>query len=122
MVKNKIKILFILICFIQFLYLFIYRSNFEYHVLKNSFKKDFGANYVIPKEVKEINKFIKKHNIKNFALSSTLKNNLHLYQRITEFNYPARIKNGSEFIFILKNENLTCLIIETGDFINLLKC
>jgi len=122
MLKNKIKFLFIFICAIQFSYLFIYRSNFEYYILKNSFKKDFGANYVIPKEVKEVNKFIIKHNVKNFDLSNSLKNNIYLYQRITEFNYPARIIDESEFVFILKNENSSCTILETGKFINLLKC
>ena len=122
MIKSKIKVIFIFICAIQFLYLFTYRSNFEYSILKNSFKKDFGGNFTVPKEVSEANKLFKKYCVKNFHLSNNIRNNTHLYQRIVEFNYPIINKNKSEFLITLKNEISTCSIVESGKFVILLKC
>ena len=122
MIKSKIKFLFILICTVQFLYLFFYRSNFNLEVLKNSFKKDYGRSYVVSNEVNKINKILIKNSINNFDISDILKNNVHLYQRIVEFNYPIKIKENSEFIIILKNEELPCNVVENGTYVKLLKC
>ena len=106
----------------QIVYYWNERSNFEFQVLKNPFKKDSHINYVLPKSIIETNKILISNNIKKFNLSKKLKNDMYNYQRIIEYNYPIRFDEKSEYILITLEENGVCESISKGKFIELQKC
>ena len=124
MFKNKIKIIFLIICSLQLFYLFNFRSGFNYEVFKNSFKEDYAVFNIVPAEVSESNSILKKHKTNNFNLTDTLRKNTLLYQRFIDFNYPIRMKKTSRFVFSHISENVsdTCKVIDTGKYIKLSKC
>ena len=67
---------------------------------------------------------IKKEQINTFNLSTGIKNNIALYQRIIEFNYPVRFEDNVDIYFSLKEEkiNENCKTITEGKYLNLIKC
>ena len=120
--NNKLLIFFFIIGIFQIVYYWNERSNFEFQVLKNPFKKDSHINYVLPKSIIETNKILISNNIKKFNLSKKLKNDMYNYQRIVEYNYPIRFNEKSEYILITLEENGVCESISKGKFIELQKC
>ena len=120
--NNKLLIFFFIIGIFQIVYYWYERSNFEFQVLKNPFKKDSHINYVLPKSIIETNKILISNNIKKFNLSKKLKNDMYNYQRIIEYNYPIRFDEKSEYIIISLEENGVCDSISKGKFIELQKC
>tara|TARA_B100000401_G_C52789780_1_gene712774 strand:+ start:272 stop:652 length:381 start_codon:yes stop_codon:yes gene_type:complete len=120
--NNKLLIFFFIIGIFQIVYYWYERSNFEFQVLKNPFKKDSHINYVLPKSIIETNEILISNNIKKFNLSKKLKNNMYNYQRIVEYNYPIRFDEKSEYIIISLEENGVCDSISKGKFIELQKC
>jgi len=120
--NNKLLIFFFIIGIFQIVYYWNERSNFEFQVLKNPFKKDSHINYVLPKSIIETNKILISNNIKKFNLSKKLKNDMYNYQRIIEYNYPIRFDEKSEYILITLEENGVCESISKGKFIELQKC
>jgi|TARA_B110000438_G_C15200953_1_gene388683 hypothetical protein len=121
---KKLKILFILICAFQLFYLFYSRSNFKIEIFKNPFSKDAGVIYALSPAVIETNKILKKTKVSNFNLSDELIKDTYFYQRTIEFNYPIRLNKDSEFMFYQIKEEIPsgCLIVESGEFIKLIKC
>jgi len=121
---KRIKFFFLIICVLQLFYIFHFRSGFEYEVLKNPFSRDSGVNYALPPEVIEVRDIMIKHKMIDFNLSVNLKKNTYLYQRIIEFNYPLRINENSEFIFLLKDEDIpnSCKLIEHGIYSKIVRC
>ena len=125
MVKiKKLKFFFIILCIIQLLYIFHFRSGFKYEIIKNPFNKNSGISYALSAEVIEINSILKKQRAINFNLSESLKQNTYLYQRTIEFNYPIRINKSSKLVFFHNTEDIpnTCKVIETGKYLNLTQC
>ena len=120
--NNKLLIFFFIIGIFQIVYYWNERSNFDFQVLKNPFKKDSHINYVLPKSIIETNKILISNNIKKFNLSKKLKNDMYNYQRIIEYNYPIRFDEKSEYILITLEENGVCESISKGKFIELQKC
>ena len=122
--EKKIKFFFVIVCFIQIFYIFYFRSGFQHEVIKNPFHKDAGINSALPAEAIEVRNIINNQKLKDFNLSTEIQNNVYLYQRILEFNYPFRINKTSNFIFILKNEKISdnCKRLEGGNFLILTKC
>jgi len=121
---KKLKILFIIICSLQIFYLFDSRSNFKIEIFKNAFSKNAGIIYALSPSVVESGEILIKTKILNFDLSNELKKDTYFYQRSIEFNYPIRIKKDSNFIIYSINESIlnTCIILETGKYIKLVKC
>ena len=122
--SGKIKLFFIIICFLQIFYIFQFRSGFEYEVLKNAFRKDVGIINVLPSEAIDIKKTARELNIGQFNLSDSIIEDDYLFQRIIEYNYPIRFNINSNFIFLLKNEeniNL-CKVIKLTSHIKLFEC
>ena len=102
MVKiKKLKFFFIILCIIQLLYIFHFRSGFKYEIIKNPFSKNSGVFYALSSEIIESNNILKKHKAVDFNLSEDLRKDIYLYQRSIEFNYPIRIKKTSQLIFFL---------------------
>jgi len=122
--SGKIKLFFIIICFLQIFYIFHFRSGFEYEIFKNAFSKDGGIVNALPPEAIDIKKTVRKLNIDQFNLSNTIIEDNYLFQRIVEYNYPFRFNANSKFIFLLKNEEdlSLCKEIESSNYLKLFEC
>ncbi len=121
---KKIKFFFIIVCVVQLIYIFHFRSGFNYEIIKNSFSKNFGASYAVSPEIIESNYLIKKYKSINFYLSAFLIKDTYFYQRSIEYNYPIRINKDSEFVFFTTEEEIPsrCKILESGKYLKLTKC
>ena len=125
MVKiKKLKFFFIILCIIQLLYIFHFRSGFKYEIIKNPFSKNSGVFYALSSEIIESNNILKKHKAVDFNLSEDLRKDIYLYQRSIEFNYPIRINENSRLIFFHVDEDIpnTCAVIETGKYLKFTQC
>ena len=129
---KKFKFFFLILCVIQLFYIFHFRSNFKYEVIKNPFDENSGIFYALHPSVIESNDFLKKHKAIDFNLSENLKlgvnltpnQNTYFYQRSIEFNYPIRINETSRLIFFSNDEDIpnTCKVIEAGKYLKLTQC
>ena len=121
---KKFKFFFIILCVIQLLYIFHFRSGFKYEIIKNPFNENAGISYALSAEVIEANSILKKQKVIDFNLSEGLKKDTYLYQRTIEFNYPLRISKSSKLIFFLNAEDIpnACKIIEIGKYLTLTQC
>ena len=121
---KKVRILFLIICILQLVYIFQFRSGFQYEVIKNPFKKDSGIYYVVSPIIIESNNILEKQQAKDFNLSKIFKKNAYLYQRIIEFNYPIRMNENSKMFFFLNKENVpdNCKILGTGKYLKFTQC
>ena len=119
-----IRLFFLIFCLLQILYIFQYRSGFQYEVIKNPFSKDSGIYYAVSSEIIESREILEKTELKNFNLSKKVKENTYLYQRIIEFNYPIRLLESSEYIFYLNDEIIPdyCEVLEIRESLNITKC
>ena len=125
MVKiKKLKFFFLILCIIQLLYIFHFRSGFKYEIIKNPFSKNSGVFYALSSEIIESNNILKKHKEVDFNLSEDLRKDIYLYQRSIEFNYPIRINENSRLIFFHVDEDIpnTCTVIETGKYLKFTQC
>ena len=124
MADRKIKILFLIICTLQILYIFHFRSGFKYEVIKNPFREDSGIIYALSPKVIESKDLLKKYKAINFNLSESLKIETYFYQRSIEFNYPLRINKTSKLVFFSFDEEIpnNCKLIETGKYLKLTHC
>ena len=121
--KNKILIFFFIFGLLQIYYLYSKRSNFNFEILRNPFKKDSHINLVLEKPVIESKQIIQSFNLKKFNLSKKLKDkDSYFYQRLIEYNYPVRMDPKEEYTFFLLEEKNTCKDIFKGKFIKLKKC
>ena len=123
--SKKVKVLFVIICTLQILYLFHFRSGFKYEIIKNPFKQSSGISYALSPEIIESNDLLKKWQADDFNLSKSLsKINTYFYQRSIEFNYPIRINESARFIFFLNEEDIpsSCKVIENGEYLKLIQC
>ena len=121
---KKFKFFFLILCIIQLLYIFHFRSGFKYEIIKNPFSKNSGVFYALSSEIIESNNILKKHKAVDFNLSEDLRKDIYLYQRSIEFNYPIRINEASRLIFFLNDEDIpnTCKVVETGKYLKLTQC
>jgi len=122
--SRKLYFFFLAVCVIQLFYIFQFRSGFKFEVFKNPFNQKSGILYAVPSEVVELNKILKKNNFNDFNLSESFKSNTYLYQRAIEFNYPIRINKSSDNIFyLIEEKNLNnCVLVETRNYLKLVKC
>ena len=121
---KKLKFFFLILCVIQLFYIFHFRSEFKYEIIKNPFNESSGISYALSADVIEANSILKKQKAINFNLSESLKKDTYLYQRTIEFNYPIRINESSKLVFFLNTEDIpnTCKVIETGKYLKLTQC
>jgi len=121
---KKLKFFFLILCIIQLLYIFHFRSGFKYEIIKNPFSKNSGVFYALSSEIIESNNILKKHKAVDFNLSEDLRKDIYLYQRSIEFNYPIRINENSRLIFFHVDEDIpnTCTVIETGEYLKFTQC
>ena len=108
----------------QLFYIFYFRSDFKYEIIKNPFDENSGIYHALSAEVIESKLILKKQKAIDFNLSESLKNDTYFYQRSIEFNYPIRINESSKLIFFLNAEDIpnTCKVIETGKYLKLTQC
>ena len=121
--KNKILIFFFIFGLLQIYYLYSKRSNFNFEILRNPFKKDSHINLVLEKPVIESKQIIQSFNLKKFNLSQKLKDkDSYFYQRLIEYNYPVRMDPKEGYTFFLLEEKNTCKDIFKVKFIKFKKC
>jgi len=121
---KKLKIFFLIICIIQLFYIFYFRSEFKYEIIKNPFNENSGIIYALSPAVIESNNILKKYKVIDFNLSEGIKKDTYLYQRSIEFNYPIRINETSQLIFFLNDEDIpnTCKVVEAGKYLKFTQC
>ena len=121
---KKIKFFFLVLCVIQLFYIFHFRSDFKYEIIKNPFDENSGISHALSAEVIESKLILKKQKAIDFNLSESLKNDTYFYQRSIEFNYPIRINEISRFVLFHNEEYVpsTCKVIETGKHVKLVQC
>ena len=120
--NKKLLTFFFILGIVQIFYYWDKRSNFEFEVLKNPFKKNSHVNFILPEVIIETNKILISNNIQKFNLSKNLKNDMYSYQRIIEFNYPIKFDEKSKYTLLLIEENYNCESIFEGKLIKLQKC
>ena len=76
--EQRIKLVFIIICFLQIFYIFHSRSNFNFDTFRDPFKQSSGIIYALEPNVIEINSIIKKNKLSSFNLSTKLLNDKYL--------------------------------------------
>ena len=121
---KKIEFFFLIICVVQLFYIFHFRSDFKYEIIKNPFDENSGISYALSAEVIESKLILKKQKAIDFNLSKNLKKDTYFFQRSVEFNYPIRINEISKFVLFLNEEYVpgTCKVIETGKHVKLAQC
>ena len=121
---SKFKFFFLILCVVQLIYIFHFRSGFKYQIVKSPFGEISGIHFAVSKEIVELNNIIKENKLPYFNLSNNLKKDTYFYQRSIEFNYPVRIKEDSKFIFFEVNEVIDskCEILSIGNYLKLTKC
>ena len=121
---KKIKFFFLVLCLIQLFYIFHFRSDFKYEIIKNPFSENSGISYALSAEVIESKLILKKQKAIDFNLSKNLKKNTYFFQRSIEFNYPIRINESSQLIFFISDEVVpsSCEVIETGKYLKFTQC
>ena len=91
----------------QLFYIFHFRSNFKYEIIKNPFDENSGIFYALHPSVIESNDFLKKHKAIDFNLSESLKlganltpnKNTYFYQRSIEFNIQLELMKLHDLFF-----------------------
>jgi len=122
--SGKIKLFFILICFLQLFYIFHFRSGFKIEIFKNALSENAGIVNVLPSEAIDLKKTASELNIDQFNLSDLILEDDYLFQRIVEYNYPIRFNKNSKFVFLLKNEEniSSCKAIKITKYLKLFEC
>ena len=122
--NNKIKFLLLFIIFFQIFYIANKRLDFKTEILKNSFIKDFGSEYVMTTDILELKKITNDLKLKKFNISKKLSENTFFFQRSIEFLYPVKIDKKSENIFFSSEENIpnNCNILNQYKYLNYVKC
>ena len=122
--NNKIKILLILIIFLQLFYIANKRLDFKTEIFKKSFLKDFGSEYVMTHDILELKKITKDLKLKKFNISEKLSKNVFFFQRSIEFLYPIKIDKNSKNIFFSSQEKIpsNCNILDQYKHLTFAKC
>ena len=110
--NKKAKFLLILIIVLQLIYIANKKANFSFDVFINSFKPNYGAEYILAEEILELKSITNNKEFTSFNISKKLKNNDYFYQRSVEYLYPIRLNEQFNKIFFSINEKIpnTCII------------
>ena len=122
--NNKIKILLVILIFFQLFYIANKRLTFKTEILKKSFLKDFGSEYVMTSDILELKEITKNLKLEKFNISEELSENVFFFQRTIEFLYPIKIDKKSENIFFSSEEEIpnNCNIVNQYKHLTLAKC
>ena len=122
--NNKIKILLVILIFFQLFYIANKRLVFKTEILKNSFLKDFGSEYVMTSDILELKKITNDLKLKKFNISKKLSENVFFFQRSIEFLYPIKIDKKSKNMFFSSEEKIpkSCNILNQYKYLNHVKC
>ncbi len=122
--NNKIKCLLVFLIFLQLFYIANKRLDFKTEILKKSFLKDFGSEYIMTKDILELKEITKNLKLEKFNISEKLSENVFFFQRSIEFLYPIKIDKKSENIFFSSEEEIpnNCNIVNQYKHLNHVKC
>jgi hypothetical protein len=118
MLKKKIKIPILLICFISLFIIIFYEkisNNFEKldeNFFLQIFENNGNAFINLDKKIKTIASFTKYNNLSDYKLHESLEKNPEISHRTTEILWPTRKTANSNNLFIisqqLKNSKSIC--------------
>jgi hypothetical protein len=110
--NNKLKIFLIIILIMQLFLIANKKLDFNFNILLNSFTKNFGSVYSLPKKLIELKDYSVKSGFKEINLSKKLKQDNFFNQRSVEFLFPIKILNESKKTFFSIKEEIpnTCEI------------
>ena len=104
--NKKIKFFLIIILAVQLFLIANKKLDFKFNILLNSFVKNFGSEYSLPKKLIELKDYSIRSDFQEINLSSKLKKNIFFYQRSVEFLFPIKILNESKKTFFSVKENI----------------
>ena len=78
--NNKIKILLIILIFLQLFYIANKRLDFKTEIFKKSFLKDFGSEYVMTSDILELKEITKNLKLEKFNISKKLSGNVFFFK------------------------------------------
>ena len=87
--NNKIKFILIFIIFFQIFYIANKRLSFKTEILKNSFLKDFGSEYVMSNDILELKKITNDLKLEKFNISKKLNENV-FFSKINRVFIPNK--------------------------------
>ncbi len=121
---KKVKIFLIILIIFQLFYIAEKKVNFEFQILINSFKPNFGSKYILEEDVLELKSIIIKEKLIFFNISKYLKKDSYFFQRSVEFLYPVRFNPSIDEVFFSTNEEVpeTCSIKKKYTNLILAKC
>jgi len=126
-IKNSVFILLVLTIFILQILLIAHRLSFEFNLLTNFYKKDYGLKESLSinnkfKHALQIKDLINKNEIKKFKVSKKLYNHIS-FQRIVEVSYPSKFISNSKNYFAFRDEKTKdCFLIDSLNEIVLYEC
>jgi len=124
LINKKIKLIVIIIIFLQLFYISNKRLDFEIQILKKSFLPEYGAQFIMSNDILELKEVSKKLKLNEFNISKSLRNNVFFYQRSIEYLYPIKINNNLKNIFYANSEMtpINCIEINKYKYLKLIKC
>ena len=122
--NNKIKFILVFLIFFQLFYIANKRLAFKTEILKNSFLKDFGSEYVMTSDILELKKITNDLKLEKFNISKKLTENVFFFQRSIEFLYPIKIDKQSKNTFFSSEEEIpnSCNILNQYKHLKHAKC
>ena len=119
-----IKFLLIILIFFQLIYVANKRLSFKKEIILNSFKKNYGSEYIITQDILELNEISKNLKLNEINISKKLYDNVFFYQRSVEFLYPIKISDKAKITFYLLDESIqnNCEILNTFKYLKATKC
>ena len=124
-IKNKkFKFLLFIIIFIQLIYISNQRLSFKIEIIRNSFLKDFGLEYIMTNDLIELKKIVNDLNLGKFNISTNLQENTFFNQRSIELLYPIKFDKNFKKIFYRVDEDIPykCKILNKFKYLMLLQC
>tara|TARA_B100001029_G_C14750967_1_gene280735 strand:+ start:55 stop:441 length:387 start_codon:yes stop_codon:yes gene_type:complete len=119
-----IKFLLIILIFFQLIYVANKRLSFKKEIILNSFKKNYGSEYIITQDILELNEISKNLKLNEINISKKLYDNVFFYQRSVEFLYPIKVTDKAKVTFYLIDESIekNCEIIKSFKYLKAIKC
>ena len=103
---KKVKIFLIILIIFQLFYIAEKKVNFEFKILVNAFKPNFGSKYILEEDILELKSITNKEKLTFFNISKNLKKDEYFFQRSVEFLYPIRINPSFNEVFFSTKEEI----------------
>lgn len=122
--KNYYEPFMWLFLLIQLVFLVV-KMRFSLSIIPIAFSPDAASGESLSRTVIEASNLIKKNSLRDFSLSQEIiGSDLDFTQRMSEYNYPARLKDNSVIIVtkLGEKEFNECRLIEKGVYVAIYDC